>query len=86
MSASLGSGDDPRDWVVQVSTGDKDRASFPLAGSLTQARSRDSILEHEHCVPHMWMELAAVKWGRTLWISLVQLKLKYKIRRLFDDQ
>jgi hypothetical protein len=40
--------------AVQMSAGDKDRSGFHrLGGSLTQARSRDSTREHEHCTLHM---------------------------------
>jgi hypothetical protein len=37
-----------------MSAGDKDRSGFHrVGGSLTQARSRDSTQEHEHCTPDM---------------------------------
>jgi hypothetical protein len=41
-----------------MSAGDKDRSGFHrVGGSLTQARSRDSTKEHEHCSPHMLTDL-----------------------------
>jgi hypothetical protein len=44
--------------AVQMSAGDKDRSGFHrVGGSLTQARSRDSTQEHEHCSPHMLADL-----------------------------
>jgi len=42
-----------------MSAGDKDRSGFHrVGGSLTQARSRDSTQEHEHCTPNMLTDLA----------------------------
>ena len=45
--------------AVQMSAGDKDRTSLHrIGGSLTQARSRDSTQEHEHCAANMLADLA----------------------------
>ena len=45
--------------AVQMSAGDKDRSRFHrVGGSLTQARSRDSTQEHEHCIANMLTDLA----------------------------
>jgi hypothetical protein len=45
-----------------MSAGDKDRSGFHrLGGSLTQARSRASTEEHEHCTRHMLADLPGIK-------------------------
>jgi hypothetical protein len=45
-----------------MSAGDKDRTSFHrVGGSLSQARSRDSTEEHEHCVANMLAQSYMIK-------------------------